>query len=1114
MNFSKVIFLGTLLGTAPLRAGLSINDSGSFTVGDLRARFKCAAGTQWKSAIQDDRRHFTVVKKEGGALESRLDLSPELKGVLRQSFRKAGESAWIYDLEFTEDPGYAAVHVAVDMSAEAARFVNKEVLIGGTSFRFPAEVLKKKNPFHLLWKKTKSVTFVLENSSVTFRSDHDFGVLLQDDRATGGSVFTVRLVLPEKNAAGKYHQRFTVIEKPHKIQPLDLRAAFNSSFLDEVADDRQGGWTDQGAANDLRVLPYQAERPNIGEIPFKLVDPAANQGKSCIVLRGSSREYFPAGAATGIAGEISGSCLYLLHALAWPVPGAVIGRVTLEFADGTSHTVSVSCGRDVGNWWEPEPLANGAVAWSDSNRSAMVGLYRSRFPIPDKVIRRISFDSSGASVWMIAAATVTSEAIPEMTADGPVFIQEGAEWKPIRQEKDVVPGSVLDFSAGLDAPAGKYGPVVSRNGHFEFRDRPGMQVRFYGTNLVDTAQFLSREWAEKLADRMAQSGFNLVRIHHHDNGLSVRENGSSTSLNMKNFDALNYLIACLKKRGIYIITDCYVSRTFTPEEIQRWGGDDFKKLVFLNADALENWKSFVGNWFTAVNPYTGVALKDEPALVGVTLVNEGCIGCGWNDVTNKMLQEQFRQQKANGSGTPPARTDKESAFYDPQIAQFVVTLYNKSFQEMRRFLRDDLGVNAPISDRSVHAEWLMAFMREQYDFVDNHYYYDHPKYPYTAWRLPGVIKNTSSLSVSSSDLNGMFPSRQLGKPFAVTEFDYPKPNFFRAEGGVLPAAYAGLQDWDALVQFACSHGDYNIVRDQVVGGPFDLYSDVVKLLSHRIGVKLFLGNEISPAPVAVATLFDRDRPEAMSFSQLPSRDLHRLGLVARIGTAVVPAGKPAVLPSGTGRIDAFLDAETNFPKGAAGNIPVFRSDTAGGQLFDALQEKNVLPAGTVDPAYQVYRATGGQLVFDTGKQTFSAWGNGINVLILPAGNRAEVKHLRIDNRIGRGVFSLQSVDGKKLEESGRMLFLHLTDSQATRLKFDNGLLKQYSSYGKAPHLAARGEADIRIALKGDFTLYSCDTAGKRLAEVPLSKEPDGTIRFQAKVFRPEGSVFVYELVRN
>ena len=98
MNFSKIIFLGTLLGTAPLWAGLSINDSGSFTVGDLRARFKCAAGTQWKSAIQDDLRYFTVVKKEGGTLESKLDMSPELKGVLRQSFRKTGVATWVNDL--------------------------------------------------------------------------------------------------------------------------------------------------------------------------------------------------------------------------------------------------------------------------------------------------------------------------------------------------------------------------------------------------------------------------------------------------------------------------------------------------------------------------------------------------------------------------------------------------------------------------------------------------------------------------------------------------------------------------------------------------------------------------------------------------------------------------------------------------------------------------------------------------------------------------------------------------------------------------------------------------------------------------------------------------------
>ena len=71
MNFCKIIFLGTLLGTVPLWADLSINDSGSFTVGNLHARFKCAAGAQWKSAIQDNLRYFTVVKREGDALELR-----------------------------------------------------------------------------------------------------------------------------------------------------------------------------------------------------------------------------------------------------------------------------------------------------------------------------------------------------------------------------------------------------------------------------------------------------------------------------------------------------------------------------------------------------------------------------------------------------------------------------------------------------------------------------------------------------------------------------------------------------------------------------------------------------------------------------------------------------------------------------------------------------------------------------------------------------------------------------------------------------------------------------------------------------------------------------------
>ena len=1095
-----------------LPGALSINDSGSFTVGDLRARFKCAAGANWRSAIQDNRQYFTVLDNRDGELESRLVMDPELRGTLRQSFRKIGDGRWSYDLEFAEDPGYEAVHVAVDMTAEADRFIGKRMAIDGEDFVFPAELARKKDPFNLLWRKCRRASFLLENSKVTFSSESEFGVLIQDDRASGGTSFAVRLVLLERGADGAYRQRFTVTEEQYAVSTLDLRAAFNASFLDDKADDRQGGWTDQGPENDLRILPYRDRHPDLGDVPFELVDPDSNHGKSCIALRGPHREYFPQSASAAIAGECRGNYLYLLHTLAWPAEGNTpkgeIGTVVIEFADGSSAAITVVGGRDAANWWLPQPLPNGVVAWSGHNRSSLVGLYRSRFRIPDRQIRAIRFEANGASVWMIVAATVASDPVPEKADGGVVHIEPGDDWRPIRLEKDVIPGGILDFSGTLDAPAGKYGPVVIRNGHFEFRDRPGTPVRFYGTNLVDTAQYLSREWSERLAERLARSGFNLVRFHHHDNGLSVRDGNGSTGLNPDRLDALNFLIACLKKRGIYIITDCYVSRTFTEPEISRWGSDDFKKLVFMDADALENWKQFVRNWLDAPNPYTGNRLKDEPALLGVTLVNEGCIGCGWNDRTCRILEKLL---PALGALSP------KRIFYEPAVSEAVLSLYQKGFREMRRFVSQDLGMDKPLSDRSIHAEWPMVYMRNEYGFVDNHYYFDHPKYPVNAWRLPSVQKNVSQLAFADSDMNGMFPGRLFGKPFAVTEFDYPKPNFYRAEGGVLPAAYAGLQDWDALAQFACSHGDYNILRDQTVGGPFDLYSDVVKLLSHRIGVRLFLGNEIKPAPLVLPVLFDPSHPEKMCFDMLPRRDLLRLGLIARIGSFVLPEDHGSAMPAEVRDAAAFLDAGINFPDGGQlpRNVPVVRADCAGGQLFEELRARGILMEECAEAvSRQIYRAAGGQLEFDAGRQIFKAAGNGVNVLILPAGSSGSAGRLAVDNQYGRGVFSLQSADGRPLESSERILFLHLTDTEATRLKFDNKSMTQCSSYGKPPHLAARGEAQVRLRLDGDFTLHSCDTAGKRLAEVPVQRGDDGMIQFQARVFRPEGSIFVYELVRN
>lgn len=55
---------------------------------------------------------------------------------------------------------------------------------------------------------------------------------------------------------------------------------------------------------------------------------------------------------------------------------------------------------------------------------------------------------------MIVGATLSDDEITPET-EGPLVMQANPDWVPIQNAKDIVPGSVLDFSFLLDKPAGK-----------------------------------------------------------------------------------------------------------------------------------------------------------------------------------------------------------------------------------------------------------------------------------------------------------------------------------------------------------------------------------------------------------------------------------------------------------------------------------------------------------------------------------------------------------------------------------------------------------------------------------------------------------------------------------
>src|SRR5690606_34297227 len=109
--------------------------------------------------------------------------------------------------------------------------------------------------------------------------------------------------------------------------------------------------------NDLRAMKAGEQR--LANVPFRLLDPAANAGKSAIVLAGAQRPGFP-GKATVAIPDAGDRHLYLLHASAWtPSAGTTVGSLRIRYTDGTEEVRDLVAGRDVGNWWAPTSLANG-----------------------------------------------------------------------------------------------------------------------------------------------------------------------------------------------------------------------------------------------------------------------------------------------------------------------------------------------------------------------------------------------------------------------------------------------------------------------------------------------------------------------------------------------------------------------------------------------------------------------------------------------------------------------------------------------------------------------------------------------------------------------------------
>ena len=825
--------------------------------------------------------------------------------------------------------------------------------------------------------------------------------------------------------------------------------AFGGVDIDVVA--YAPGWT------NLSVKTEWISAPEIGHGRFSIANKAGTT-----IFRG--RGHWSQGEDGTLHGRIEINCVAATDAQCLAVVANLPAEPPFGLGDGSAASFDM-------------PLADGRVAKlvfqesvpyhaQDSRRWG--GRWAVRFG--GTAFGPRAYTPGETFVWEMTLSSPDGVALALAT---PVEIAEGDDWVRLDYRRDVVPGSALDFSTlGLqDAPAGKHGWLKAVGGHFEFEDFPGVEQRFYGVNLCFSANYPDHDLADRLVDRLVRSGYNALRVHHHDgawaaafegrrtkeegksaegtggSGAAIRGSGAEPpSFADDDIDCLDYLLAKCFERGIYVTTDLYVSRKAPWRDIGIDRDDTlnqnlYKTYVGVHDGAFADWCRWSREFLEHVNPYTGRAYRDEPGLPLISLINEGILSMGW-DATGKATDPFIHQawKEFGGEGPTPSPGSEDFDRFDAWLTRHI-------FERCSGYVRS-LGCRALLTNDNngrLHGEGEGS--TSLYDYVDSHFYVDHPTFIDKPWSLPSKCGNDNLIKSDKPAIFHKGWAKGASRPYTISEWNIAHPGYYRGMGGILTGALAAEQEWDGLWRFAYSHSRDNLADGGACAGFFDCVADPLIAASDRASVCLFLGAR-------------KRQTDAVTRDE---------GRETRDGLQ--------------------LDK-------ARGSMAIVSPLTCGGFAESG-------------------RIEAGPLTFEICAGAEPGKGDGPDLADI-SDSRDIGNTGKIGNAAAPTTLWASSLDGAPLATSSRILLVHLTDVQGEGAQFADERRRILLAWGKAP-LVAAGAADVTLRLSEEPgstppTVWALDTAGSRIAEVPVFFD-DGALRFRVSTRGPEGGRLFYEIVR-
>lgn len=899
---------------------------------------------------------------------------------------------------------------------------------------------------------------------------------------------------------------------------LPLEQCANWNFSDRIAGDRKGGWHDQGSAQDASSFPVK--RQTFANVPFRVLDPKEHKGNAIAALRCPRLPDAPERIEIRPADPIRGKYLYLLHSSAWSDPkGTVSGFIELTGTKGKAE-IPVIYGKDLTDWWKGIPVENAVVGAVITPKDGFGAAYVSRFKIPETIgaLTGIAFRKHPESktLWLLIAATVSEKQYPYLEQKKQI-IRADEVWKALPQSFKPSPkaGTALDLSPLFPKhKIGEFGRViVGKSGHFEFEKRPGVPLRFlafnqnreFGKYFTGITEIVSKKDAEEYADQIVRAGYNLVRIWaRHMRDLDWKNLGAF-EYSPRLRDQFDYLLYCLKKRGVYIYLSLPVAHIGF-DRCYPWGGAEKHDWdIYRHKRDYDAWCRNAELVLNHVNPYTNMRWIDDPQIAFIDCNNEQEFVFLRADDRFAGLFRTFLKRKYDSFDRLQQAWGKEAAHlssfddiktFQPLAkdasgqlgrdrAEFITEQERSLYERERVFLRK-LGYAGPVTSFAMGKSMRHSEVRKEFDFVTMNSYHDHPS---GGPLVKGSrVNQTSSIGTAANTICSYLATRLYGKPFLISEHGHCFWNKYRYEHGFILGGYAALNGFDGVTAFAMA--PTRNFSGKIVD--FEIRFDPVRRATELMIALLYRRGDVRTAPFRTRIAMDpkeiiqsNQLTESLSTSQL------RMGLVGECSADLThrrPEKNEVILPRLGVSAMAVRRADADIVKS---RDSVFDMD----RILRELKSRGLLPVDNRTNALKdSFVSATGELVLNARENRMTIETDRFQGLCAEAGSQVDLRNFRVRSMNRRGCLALASIDGdRSICDAKRLLLFVVTNALNSGMVFEEEDQRVCLDHGKTPILVETGAFELEIKTKHSekMALYALAPDGTRIEQLPVVKTAEG-----------------------